>query len=307
MKAIILAGGLGTRLRSEVSDLPKVMAQVGNRPFLEHLLDNLIQNGIKSFVFSIGYLGECIENHLGTSYKNSPISYAKETERLGTGGAILNAMQFVSEENVVIVNGDSLVQTDLKKQFQAHCEKNADVTLVLKKMFDFDRYGTVALNSEGRITNFLEKQPMSEGLINTGVYIFNVKKLEALSFPKVFSIEKDFFEEKIDELWLNGELTDGYFLDIGIPEDFKRAQFEIGVFPLLDENWEIVLEDSLLAEKDSIFESLIERFPNKNKKQKIIFSKENQRYKITVQSESFPSFFKNNSYFSDDLSVFLNT
>lgn len=250
MEAIILAGGLGTRLRSEVADLPKCMALIRERPFMEYLLDHLIENGVERVIFSLGYKSEYIQTYFSDNYKGCKIIYAIEEELLGTGGAIKNAMRFAQQENVVVLNGDSIIISDLKEQYQKHIDFKADVTLALKYMNDFERYGTVLQDENDRIIQFLEKQPLKEGYINAGLYIFNVASFQKLSFPEKFSIENDFFEAKVDELRFFGYKTNGYFLDIGIPKDFKRAQIEIGVFSQVDKEWTLFLDrDGVINKK----------------------------------------------------------
>ena len=250
MEAIILAGGLGTRLRSEVSDVPKAMALINGRPFMEYLLDQLIAEGVTRICFSVGHKSEFIQNHFANRYRDCEIVYAVETTLLGTGGAIKNAITQVKNQHVIVVNGDSVFITNLSKQYEAHSSANADVTLALKPMENIERYGTVDLDENGRIIRFNEKQPVEKGLINTGTYIFNVASFNALEFPEKFSIEKDFFETHVTQLNFLGHSSNGYFLDIGIPKDFKKAQLEIGVFPKIDQSWSLFLDrDGVINKK----------------------------------------------------------
>lgn len=250
MEAIILAGGLGTRLRSEVKEVPKSMALINGRPFVEYLLDYLIQSGVEHIIFSIGYKSQIIQDHFSDVYQNCKISYAIEIERLGTGGAIKNAIKEVNDDHVLVLNGDSLFITQLQDQMNVHMNKAADVTLALKPMKDFERYGTVELTEEDRIIAFNEKQAVKEGVINAGSYIFNVNAFNALDFPEKFSIEKEFFETHLEKVKLQGFQSNGYFLDIGIPQDFKKAQFEIGVFPKIDKTWTLFLDrDGVINKK----------------------------------------------------------
>ena len=242
MEAIILAGGLGTRLRSELSEIPKSMALIGSRPFLEYQMDHLLANGISRFILSVGYKSEYIRKHFSDRYKNCEIIYAIEKTLLGTGGAIKNAMQFVVGDQVVIANGDSLFFSDLQAQFRIHLAYEADVTLALKPMRKIDRYGTILIDGSGKITSFSEKQFAGKGLINGGLYIFNVSSFRRLDLLDIFSIEKDFFKTKVNQLNFFGAISKGYFLDIGIPEDFKRAQYEIGMFPKIDKSWTLFLD-----------------------------------------------------------------
>jgi D-glycero-alpha-D-manno-heptose 1-phosphate guanylyltransferase len=242
MEAIILAGGLGTRLRSELSEIPKSMALIGPRPFLEYQMDHLLANGISRFILSVGYISEYIRNHFSDQYKNREITYAIEKTPLGTGGAIKNAMQYVLGDHVVVANGDSLFLSDLEAQFRLHSANEADVTLALKPMRKFDRYGTILIDGNGKITSFSEKQFTGEGLINGGLYIFNAGSFRRLDLPDIFSIEKDFFKTRVNQLNFFGAVSKGYFLDIGIPEDLKRAQYEISMFPKIDKSWTLFLD-----------------------------------------------------------------
>jgi len=250
MEAIILAGGLGTRLRSEVQDIPKSMALIKNIPFMVYLLDRLISNGVTRIIFSVGYKSEFIQNYFSTEFKNCEIVYAIEETLLGTGGAIKNAIKFVNGNDVVVVNGDSLFLCDIQKQLQFHHSTKAHVTLALKPMKSIDRYGTIEMTAEGRITKFLEKQPIKEGNINTGIYIFNVESFNKIKLPQKFSIERDFFETMVSELHFAGYTTNGYFLDIGIPKDFRKAQLEIGIFQQIDKSWTLFLDrDGVINKK----------------------------------------------------------
>lgn len=242
MEAIILAGGLGTRLRSAVADVPKSMALIQNRPFLEYQLDRLIAQGVKRVIFSVGYKSEHIENHFGQEYKGCEIDYAREMTQLGTGGAIRNAMPLVRPENVIVLNGDSVFLTDLQTQMKIHQETGAAVTFALKPMNDIERYGTVDLDSNDRVTRFNEKKALDFGFINAGSYVFNVRTFRAQEFPEKFSIEREFFETHVDTLHFQGFKSEGYFLDIGIPEDFQLAQYELGVFPEIDRSWTLFLD-----------------------------------------------------------------
>lgn len=250
MEAIILAGGLGTRLRSVVHEAPKSMALIQSRPFLEYQLDRLIANGITRFVFSVGYKSDHIRRHFGNSYRGCEVVYAVEETQLGTGGAIKNALPYTTGEHVWVANGDSVFFTDIQAQYRLHLDRGADATLALKPMKNFDRYGTLELGENGRIQRFLEKQPTAEGLINGGVYLFNATTFRALDLPEKFSIEKDVFEAKVNELKFYGFVSDGYFLDIGIPEDYRRAQYEIGLFPYIDRTWTLFLDrDGVINKK----------------------------------------------------------
>lgn len=242
MEAIILAGGLGKRLRSAVPDLPKCMARISNRPFLEYLLDYLVEEGVTRVVFSVGYKSLFIQNHFRESYKSCAISYVLEREQLGTGGAIKKSLAYINSDEVIVLNGDSLILGSLKKQVKYHKSKSADVTIALKQLQNPSRYGTVDLDENNKVINFKEKQILDSGFINTGCYIFNTNIFRNHSFPDKFSIENDFFQNQVNNFNFYGFETDGYFLDIGIPEDFRKAQLEIGVFPNIDSTWTLFLD-----------------------------------------------------------------
>ncbi|MBC6996286.1 nucleotidyltransferase family protein [Neolewinella lacunae] len=229
-EAIILAGGFGTRLRAVVEDRPKALAPINGRPFLEYLLDYLIRSGLERFVFSVGYRARQIEEHFGASYRGYPIRYALETEPLGTGGGILNALPLTSEETVLVTNGDSLFLADLAAQWKVHTESAAVATLALRPMRDFSRYGRVELAADGRVLAFREKEAVAEGLINGGVYLLRRDAFALAELNGAFSLEKDFFGALVATLPFYARPDAAYFLDIGIPEDFARAQADFKAF-----------------------------------------------------------------------------
>lgn len=225
-EAIVLAGGLGTRLQSVVKDIPKPMADINGEPFLKHLLDYLINNGIENVVLSVGFRYEAIKEYFGNNYKNLELHYAVEEEPLGTGGGIINALNYTRENLVYLINGDTFFNVNLQELFHFHNQSKADFTLALKPMINFDRYGTVEMDND-RIIKFNEKQYKDKGLINGGIYILNKYLLETLPFAQKFSFEKDFLEKYLNHFFINGSIIDNYFIDIGIPEDYKRAQDEL--------------------------------------------------------------------------------
>jgi D-glycero-alpha-D-manno-heptose 1-phosphate guanylyltransferase len=230
-EAIILAGGLGTRLRSAVPDLPKSMAMVAGQPFLAYIIRHFSQQGIERFIFSLGYRHEIIEGYLSAEFSSINYSSSVEQEPLGTGGGILQACAMCESENVVVANGDTLFAVDVRQLAAFHGEKNADCTLALKPMHNSDRYGVVETDSNGRITSFKEKKWYSQSLINGGVYTLNVPRFLDIAFPEKFSFEKDYLESCTNEKQLFGSLQDRYFIDIGIPEDYQRAQTELKNYP----------------------------------------------------------------------------
>jgi D-glycero-alpha-D-manno-heptose 1-phosphate guanylyltransferase len=225
-ECIVLAGGLGTRLRSAVADLPKCMAPVAGVPFLDHVIHFLKLQGIKRFVFSLGYLHETVENHL----KQIPdLNYITVVEQdpLGTGGAIQQASKSCTETNVLIVNGDTMFRVDLNTLAAFHFQHQASCTLALKPMKNADRYGLVHLFPSGAIDSFAEKKEGASGLINGGIYILNRNRFLSMKFPNKFSFEQDYLLSYHNSEPMYGFVQDAYFIDIGIPEDYMRAQTEL--------------------------------------------------------------------------------
>ena len=226
-EAIILAGGLGTRLRPEVPDLPKCMAPVAGKPFLCHVMDYCRQQGLERLIFSLGYRHEVIENYMLENCFDLSFVFSVEDEPLGTGGAIKKACKLAQSEHVVILNGDTLFHVNLSEMAAVHEQKNADCTLALKPMKAFDRYGVVEYNSDLSVKSFREKQFYESGTINGGVYILNTAHFIKEPFPDKFSFEKDYLEPYYNKRPLFAVVQDAYFIDIGIPEDYKRAQTEL--------------------------------------------------------------------------------
>lgn len=225
-EAVILAGGLGTRLKSLVSDIPKPMVDIGGRPFLEYLLDYLLSQGIEKFIMSVGYKYETILQHFKYSYRTAPISYSVENRPLGTGGGLKKALGMATEKNVFVLNGDSMFTLNLLKLDDVHWKTQADITLGLKEMNNFNRYGTVALK-DNRVVGYNEKMFTTKGLINGGVYLIKRNILSDLELPEAFSFEKVILEAGLNILKIAGFASEEYFIDIGIPEDLRKAQKEL--------------------------------------------------------------------------------
>jgi len=230
-EAVILAGGLGTRLRDKVADLPKSMAPVNGKPFLAYLLDYLSVNGIERVVLSVGYMNEKISDYFQQAYNGIDIIYSIENEPLGTGGAVLLATEHVRSENFYILNGDTIFDIDLLSFAEFHQKNRSDISLALRQVENAGRYGTVILNGHNRIIDFREKDDsVADGLINGGVYIVDKHVFNTLSFSPKFSLEKDCFEKYCNSLEIFGSIYSDYFLDIGIPEDYNKAQNEFKKF-----------------------------------------------------------------------------
>lgn len=222
------------------------MAPVASRPFISYVIDQLRMQGIQSFVFSLGYKAEVIEQFLQKAYPTLDYTTVIESEPLGTGGAIHLAIQKTNSPDVLIANGDTLFRVNLKDLAHTHSINNAECTLALKPMESFDRYGVVEIDDSGRIRSFKEKQFYETGLINGGLYLLNKKSFLKNNFPEKFSFEKDYLEASFKEKPFYGSVQNGYFIDIGIPEDFEKAQHDLkpSVLDLhkIDKSWTLFLD-----------------------------------------------------------------
>lgn len=224
-EAIILAGGFGTRLSSVVNDLPKSMAPINGKPFLDYQLDYLDVFGIERVIISVGYMHEKIIEHYGNAYKNFKIDYAIEKEPLGTGGGLKKAMLMAKGPLVYALNGDTFYHIDYKKFLDIHRSKESKMSIVIRELDDVSRFGALERDENLRITGFWEKsQKSGSGFINGGVYIFNKRFFESQNLPDKFSLEKDFFEKIYKTEKMYGVLCRQYFIDIGVPEDYAKAQ-----------------------------------------------------------------------------------
>lgn len=226
-EAVVLAGGFGTRLSHIVSDVPKPMAPVAGRPFLCYLLDYLHRYGFEHIVLSTGYMHEKIFDYFGESYQGMRISYAQETEPLGTGGGMLNALQHCQSDNVVVLNGDTLFLVDMEGLLQFHAKHKPLLTLVLRRVEDVSRYGAVCCNEQGRVVSFLEKNASTDaGFINGGTYVLQKSLFDGFRLGDRFSFETDILQSRYQQTPFLGYPSDAYFIDIGIPADYYRAQEE---------------------------------------------------------------------------------
>ena len=225
MEVIILAGGLGTRLRSVVSGLPKCMAPVDGKPFLWYLLEYLRLFSVTHVVLSVGYLREAVQDWVEQHKEEYPFrfSFAVEEEPLGTGGGIALASSLVHGPEAVVLNGDTFFDADLDELLELRRSSGRPIALALKKMRSFDRYGTVELSSEGLVTGFREKQYCPEGLINGGVYALNLGAGLFDGLGGKFSFENDVLEPCCRMEKICGVEQSGFFLDIGIPADYALA------------------------------------------------------------------------------------
>ncbi len=224
MEAIVLAGGLGTRLQGVIGAYPKCMAQVDGRPFLSHLFSYLDRQKCTRVILSLGYKHRIVTDWLETQDLFFEVDCVIEDEPLGTGGGILAAIEEAEADDVVVVNGDTMFLVDIREQLAFHHAHKAETTLALKEMHNFDRYGVVNVDAKNIITSFEEKQFKEHGLINGGVYIVNKAGFMNRPLADKFSFEKDYLEQFRKEKKFYGFKSDSYFIDIGIPADYNQAQ-----------------------------------------------------------------------------------
>jgi len=229
MEAIVLAGGFGTRLAARLDGVPKPMAPVAGRPFLEILLAQLHRAGCGSVQLSVGHLRDAIMDHFGISFQGMPIDYVIETVPLGTGGAIRLALESADEDAVLVLNGDTFLDADYADMLRFHAAQGAAVTLAVVHQPDIARYGGVVIEGD-RIAGFDEKGRSGPGWINGGAYVLSKDLAWPPQLEEKFSIERDFFVPEVARLRPAAYKVDGYFLDIGIPEDLDRAQSELAKF-----------------------------------------------------------------------------
>lgn len=224
MIVVVLAGGLGTRLQSVVKDVPKPMADINGKPFLEYLMDNMLQFGATKFILCVGHLREVIIEHFGDSFKGIPVKYSIEEDLLGTGGAIKQAFDLFDLDNAVIINGDTFVKMDYAKFYQTMIGEQ--LGLSLKYVANASRYGLVKTEN-GRIVEYIEKKDTDEdGYINAGIYYVE-KSLFERDLPKKFSFEKDILEKVIATMNPKFYQAEDYFIDIGLPESYLQACEEL--------------------------------------------------------------------------------
>lgn len=220
-EAVILAGGLGTRLRSVVSDVPKPMAPVSGRPFLHWLLDNLGKQGIKRIVLAVGYMADKIINDLGENYRGIDLFYSVEQKPLGTGGAIWKALELCSSNKTFVLNGDTWLNAPLAEVSSSF--PNADIIMSVKEVKSQDRFGGVKLEGDRIVGLNPQIQRQGPVLINAGLYVFRKDLLKRLAMPESFSLENEIFLHP-RSLDIRAHICNGTFLDIGTPEDYQRAQ-----------------------------------------------------------------------------------
>ena len=224
LTAVVLAGGLGTRLRAAVSDRPKVMAEIHGRPFLSFLLDQLFAAGVRRVVLCTGYRGEQVSSFFGESYGSLRLTYSREASPLGTGGALRLALTHLDSDPVLVLNGDSFCEADLAAFAGWHRARGAGASLLLAEVPNTERFGRVKTDPEGLVVEFEEKGGWAgAGLINAGVYLLGRRVIEEIPEGAAVSIEREVFPAHVGRD-LYGYPGGGRFLDIGTPESFAAAE-----------------------------------------------------------------------------------
>lgn len=239
-EAIVLAGGFGTRLAHVVPDVCKPMAPVAGRPFLRFIMDQLAAAGFDRAVVADGYRREQIEDFFGGSYRGMAVEYSPEDAPLLTGGAVKRALGRCRSDWVFVLNGDTWLDVDFAAMEVAAADapEGASAVIAVKRMRDFERYGTVDVDAAGALTAFHEKGPCEEGLINAGVYLLRGDALDGM--PEKFSLESDYFECVVGDGALRAVECAGGFIDIGVPEDYELAQTMLAP---LARSWKLAMFD----------------------------------------------------------------
>lgn len=231
MKCIVLCGGLGTRLGDLTRDTPKPLIPVAGRPFLAHVLDQLLIAQIDEIVIAVSFQWQKVRDEIGDRWRDVKVSYSIEQEPLGTGGAIKQAMRQAGVTEALVANGDTLLKMDAGDLLRFAHEHRADIVIALKLTEDSARFGKVNIDTSGRIVAFEEKGQCACGLINSGVYYVKDSVFATID-AAAFSFEKDVLARHHAGLAIYGMRTDAYFIDMGVPEDLARARIEL---PTLNE------------------------------------------------------------------------
>ena len=225
---VILAGGLGTRLQELVNDVPKPMAPIRGKPFLEYLLSYWTNHCADRFILSVGYKNQKIKDYFGTDFHGVPVSYVIEDEPLGTGGALLRVLGNEDiKEDFFLVNGDTLFQIDVYRMLELHDGNKADMSMSLRNIENSDRYHTIYINDAGKIISIDQPdKSATNGNINGGVYIIRPELLHSWTNTgnKNVSLENEILPQLIKDHSVYGYIDDGDFIDIGVPEDYQKAQ-----------------------------------------------------------------------------------
>lgn len=228
MEAIVLAGGLGTRLRESVPDVPKPMAPINERPFLEYLLDYWISQSVTRFILSVGYKWEIIQHHFGTKYHGASLEYSVEEKPMGTGGGVLLALKRLTEKQpCLLLNGDTFFNVPLGDFLEFHSQSEAEISLALRPVTGAKRYDWVHMDDQHSVKWIEPRSDESKsGLINGGVYMFNPKSFTPVDWDGTskVSLENDMIPQALQaDKKLKGYVCSEKFIDIGIPEDYRSA------------------------------------------------------------------------------------
>ena len=224
LTAAILVGGLGSRLRPVVSGLPKALANVGERPFLTYLFDQLVAAGAKDVVLCTGYLGDQIRMIFGKSYDTLRLNYSQESTPRGTAGALRLALPLFNSNPVLVMNGDSYCDANIREFWVWHDRRHSNATMLLTKIIDTERFGQVKVDTDGKITDFKEKgSGQGSGWINAGIYLLNRDLLEEIPANRAVSLESEIFPTWVGRD-LYGFQSEARFMDIGTPEAYASAQ-----------------------------------------------------------------------------------
>jgi len=226
MEAIILAGGLGTRLRGAIGDLPKPLAPIAGEPFLVWLMRALRRRGVERFVLSTGYGAERIEEVVGPAFEGAEVAYAREQEPLGTGGAARLAMTRAKSDLVWLLNGDTYCEVDMRGAEKRHRDAGASLTMSVRHVEDTSRFGRVEIENDHAI-RFDEKGQAGPGWINAGSYLLDRNVVDDFPPAPAFSLEQDWLMPRCEAVAPLVVPAEGYFIDIGVPESYARAEREL--------------------------------------------------------------------------------
>lgn len=222
-EAIVLVGGFGTRLRAVVSDVPKPLAPVAGRPFLGWVLDRLAAEGMRRIILATGYMSERVERSIGSEWAGMQVVYSHEEKPLGTGGAIRLAAAWLEGDAAHVLNGDTFLRYSLARLESATSHADAWMGMALAQVEDVGRYGALRLE-DGRVADFREKGESGPGYINAGCYLLTQRALQALPQRDAFSFETEVLQPLVGQRRVAAYLDTDSFIDIGVPEDYSRAQ-----------------------------------------------------------------------------------
>tara|TARA_B100000941_G_scaffold288307_1_gene264961 strand:- start:190 stop:888 length:699 start_codon:yes stop_codon:yes gene_type:complete len=223
-KAIILAGGKGTRLDSVSGGIPKPLIEVCGKPFIEYVLEHGIAQGIDHFILAVSYKWNLFMDNYSTNFKDKLISYSVEETPLGTGGAVKKAFLDFDLNESYVINSDTYFKANYNKLYDTFKAHNADCGMMIKEIADTSRYGSIEIDDSNRLTTFKEKSIKSKGYINGGIYVIKKDTFDKIDSGNKFSLESDLFENYVKELNIIAYKSKNKFIDIGVPEDLLKAE-----------------------------------------------------------------------------------